>query len=347
MILLIGNFLSRHGFNPTAIEELDNTLSTTYIIKSASHRRNSLLRLLDMLLLIILNRNSCRLIIVDVFSTNAFYYSCIAILLAKIGHIPYLSVMRGGNMPERYKKQPKLFNFLFKKNNIIICPSNYLADFFINRKYRVQIIHNYIDIRKYIMKKRDKIEPNLLWVRSIHSIYNPVMAIKVLFEICKKFPSAHLCMIGPAKDETVSLVEKLIDQLNLRKNVTLTGQLKKKEWIELSNEYDIFLNTTNYDNQPITIIEAMALGLPIVSTNVGGIPNLLSHNKTAKLVGANDVSAMVSQIMDYLSNDHQRIQISTNAREIVEKKYCQEIIIPKWYETIDETIKQKNNDDKD
>ncbi|PPR19544.1 MAG: N-acetyl-alpha-D-glucosaminyl L-malate synthase [Proteobacteria bacterium] len=161
----------------------------------------------------------------------------------------------------------------------------------------------------------------------------------------KKFPLSHLCMIGPAKDETVNLVEKLIDQLNLRKNVTLTGQLKKKEWIELSNEYDIFLNTTNYDNQPITIIEAMALGLPIVSTNVGGIPNLLSHNKTAKLVEANDVSAMVSQIMDYLSNDHKRIQISTNAREFVEKKYCKEIIIPQWFEAIDETIKQKNNYD--
>ena len=150
MILLFGNFLSIHGFNPTAIEELEKTLSSKYVVKSASYKQNSLMRLFDMLLLIIINRKSCQLIIVDVFGTNAFYYSCFVVLLAKICHIPFLSVMRGGVLPERYKKRSKLFNYLFKSNSTIICPSNYLADFFINKKFRVQVIPNYIDIKEYI-----------------------------------------------------------------------------------------------------------------------------------------------------------------------------------------------------
>ena len=56
------------------------------------------------------------------------------------------------------------------------------------------------------------------------------------------------------------------------KKITITGILRKAEWIELSKDYDVFINTTNVDNMPVSVIEAMALGMPIVSTNVGGIP---------------------------------------------------------------------------
>ena len=55
--------------------------------------------------------------------------------------------------------------------------------------------------------------------------------------------------------------------MKIRKNVIFQGRLTKHEWVELSYNYDIFINTTNYDNQPISVIESMALGLPIISTN--------------------------------------------------------------------------------
>ena len=165
------------------------------------------------------------------------------------------------------------------------------------------------------------------------------MAILVLSTIIKKYPDAQLCMVGPKKDNTIDEINSLINKLKLKNNVSITGRLDKKEWISLSSDFDIFINTTNYDNHPVTLLEVMALGLPIVSTNVGGIPNLLVHNETAKLVEANDVSDMVSQIMDYLSNDHARLQISTNARQIVEKNYSKDKIIPKWFKIIDENLK--------
>ena len=113
-------------------------------------------------------------------------------------------------------------------------------------------------------------------------------------------------------------------------------------WINLSKEYDLFLNTTNFDNHPVSLIEAMALGLPIVSTNAGGIPNMLVHNKTAKLVETNDVFSMVSQINEYLSNSKQRIKISINARKNVESNFDKSKVLQQWIKVLNENMKVDN-----
>ena len=341
MILLIGNKLSNRGLNPTSIEKLEENLSSNYSIRSASDKQSSFIRIIEMLSLVFLYRKTCKLIIVDVFGTKAFYFSCLIIFYSKFKNIPVLPVFRGGSLPERYNKNTKLFKYIFNKTILVICPSPFLSDFFSSRKIKTQIIHNYIDIKKYPFKYRERIKPKLLWVRSIHSIYNPVMAIYILKKILEYYPQARLSMVGPIKDNTIELIDKLIFKWNLQEKVTLTGKLEKKEWIELSKDFDIFLNTTNIDNQPVSVIEAMALGLPIVSTNVGGIPNLLTHNQTAKLVDKNNISAMVNEIKDYLSNPSDSLFISKNARELVEAQYDEGVIIPQWISIIDEKMKTR------
>ena len=119
MILLIGNFLSSHGLNPTAIEDLATALSNRYEIKISSDKKNPFFRLLDMAMSVVNNRKRCQLIIVDVFSTYALIFSCLVILLAKLFNIPYIPVLRGGYLSERYRKYPPIFIFLFSNRNII------------------------------------------------------------------------------------------------------------------------------------------------------------------------------------------------------------------------------------
>ena len=116
MILIIGNFLSKHGLNPTAMEDLATALSDRYEIKISSDKKNPFFRLLDMAMSVINNRKKCQLIIIDVFSTYALIFSCLVILLAKLFNIPYIPVLRGGYLPERNKKYPHIFIFLFSMN---------------------------------------------------------------------------------------------------------------------------------------------------------------------------------------------------------------------------------------
>ena len=153
-----------------------------------------------------------------------------------------------------------------------------------------------------------------MWVRSIHAIYNPLMAIKVLNEVLKFSSNAELCMVGPIKDNTIELINELIFKWNLQEKVTLTGKLEKKEWIKLSEEYDIFINTSNFDNLPVSLMEAMALGLPIITTNVGGIPFLINHNSTGILVNQNDSDEIVVAVTDLITQKINGFNLITNAR---------------------------------
>ena len=100
------------------------------------------------------------------------------------------------------------------------------------------------------------------------------MAVKVLQQLQKQYPSATLTMVGPDKDGSLQTTKDFAKSLGI--TVNFSGQLTKEEWWELASKHDIFINTTHFDNTPVSVMEAMALGLPVVSTNVGGIPYLLT-----------------------------------------------------------------------
>ena len=167
------------------------------------------------------------------------------------------------------------------------------------------------------------------------------MAIIVLDRVKQNYPDAQLCIVGPVKD--VNMMEKLeakITHLKLLDNILFTGKLSKKEWTELSQEYDIFINTSNIDNTPITLMEAMALGLPIVSTNVGGIPSLIDDGVTGLLIEPNDSDQMAEAINKLISGKIDGYYITKNARDkisIMDKKE----VIKQWYDIIDNVVLQK------
>ena len=140
----------------------------------------------------------------------------------------------------------------------------------------------------------------------------------VISDLIKNYPDAELCMVGPNKDGTMKNCILLCERLNILNNVKFMGLLSKDEWIKLSYEYDIFINTTNYDNMPVSIIEAMALGFPIVSTNVGGLRYLHEDGTDALLVEKNDISQMVKYITRIIDNSKIAKELSINARKKAE-----------------------------
>ena len=296
-ILYIGNNLVKKTNYATSMDILSSLLKLEgFTIYKSSSKSNKIRRLIEMCFAIIRYKNKVEYVLLDTYSTSNFYYALLTSQLCRLFRLKYLPILRGGNLPYRLKQNPKLSSLIFNNSFQNIAPSGYLKYEFEIKGYTTLLIPNVIPIANYTFKERKKITPKLLYVRAFASIYNPTMAIEVLKELKKIYPEAILCMIGPDKDGTLKDVKQLINTYDLQDSVEITGVLPKKEWHEKSKDFDIFINTTNVDNTPISVIEAMALGLPVVSTNVGGLPYLISSNVDGVLVDKEQPILMANEI---------------------------------------------------
>jgi glycosyltransferase involved in cell wall biosynthesis len=312
-LLYIGNKLSKHGGAPTTIEILGPLLEREgFNVSYASSQRNIYIRMIVMLWSIFQNRKA-DVVLIDTYSTTNFWYAFATAQLCRLLRLKYIPILHGGNLPFRLKNNPKICRMIFSHSYHNVSPSLYLLKKFKEEGFNNLIfIPNGIEIVNYPFKQRKKATPNLLWVRSFAEIYNPLMAVEVFDKLKNKYPEAVLCMVGPDKDGSLLAAKKRGAELGLE--ILFPGKLSKPEWTELAEGYDVFLNSTHFDNMPVSVIEAMSLGLAVVTTNVGGIPFLLEDKKEGLLVQDNDVDEMVLAIEELIENPDLFLSITSQAR---------------------------------
>ncbi len=329
-ILYIGNELSHSGKTATTIDTLSKLLETEgYIVHTASNKKNKLLRLLDMLLTIMKLFKEVDYVLIDTYSTQNFYYAYLCSCLCRMLKLKYIPILHGGNLPNRLKRNPKLSRTIFKGAYVNVAPSEYTKSKFEALGYEnTTCIANAIEIENYPFEKKVLNAVKMLWVRSFSELYNPNLAIKTLYELKQKNVESSLCMVGPENDGTLEKAKDYAKSLDL--DVTFTGKLSKKEWIALSVDCNVFINTTNFDNMPVSVMEAMALGLPVVSTNVGGMPFLIETNKDGVLIEPNDSTAFVNAILDLKEKPEKTLNLTIKARRKVEG-YDWSFVKLKWH----------------
>jgi len=298
-----------------------------------SDKNNQVFRLLDMCYAIYRKRRGTDIILIDTFSTTSFYFAYITSQLARLFKIPYIPILHGGNLPHRLDTSKNMADAIFRSSYRNVAPSGYLKAEFEKRDFDALLIPNTLNIREYPFKLRSKLRPRLLYVRAFAKIYNPCLAIRVLAELKKHYPCAKLCMVGPDKDGTLREILDLVETLNLKDDVEITGVLSKEQWHRKSTEYDVFINTTDFDNTPVSVMEVMALGLPVVSTNVGGVPFLIDDAVDGILVERNNTAAMVRAIVYLLGAPDVVSKMVLNARAKVEG-FDWDVVRAKWIDVL-------------
>jgi glycosyltransferase involved in cell wall biosynthesis len=341
-ILYIGNKLAKRGFTPTAIDLLGESFEAQgYEIKYAGDYRSKFLRLFQMLFSIVRFRNKVDFVLIDTYSSSAFWFALISGLLCKIIGLKYIPILHGGNLPLRLVKSPFFSKILFNGSYTNVAVSNYLKIYFDKAGFKTRLIPNSISISSFPFKERESFGTNILWVRSFSKIYNPNLAAEILFILKKKYPSTILYMVGPDKDGSMDVFKDYAAKLGISEFIKITGRLDKKDWVHIANSCDVFINTTNVDNTPFSLIEAMSLGLPIVSTNVGGIPYLIKNKINGILVDKGDAEAFANSIDQLISDPKQAKQIAQNARQKAES-FSWEVVEKRWHELFLE-LKGKGN----
>jgi glycosyltransferase involved in cell wall biosynthesis len=225
---------------------------------------------------------------------------------------------------------------LYRADNIVV-PSTYLARELSWLGLKFEIIPNTLDLSHYPYRQRSRLEPRLLWMRTFHQTYNPEMALNVLMRVMVLYPQATLTMAG-LDAGLQKEIQKLAFNKGLMTHISFPGILDTPAKYLAGQLHDIYLNTNRVDNMPISIIEMAAMGLPIIATNVGGIPDLLTHGETALIVPSNDDQAMAEAVNCLLANPGLVKNLSINARQMAESFTWQKVS-PLWDQLFSKVLK--------
>jgi len=207
--------------------------------------------------------------------------------------------------PEAYPRPSKLQQFLTRlvanKASIILPVSENLAQAM--RKFGIRsemkVVYNVIDTNVFVPgKKTERLGNKLIHVSSLDPVQkNPLLMFHAFAEISKWKPEMQLHIVS---DGDFSQFKQEIKQFNIDKNIIFHGTLDANEIAALLQNSDLFVLTSRFENLPCVLIEAISCGLPIVSTNVGGIKELVP-SEHGQLVPSEDLEALVSAIKEQLT----------------------------------------------
>lgn len=340
--LYLGNFLHSKGKTPPPAELLLSAWQGKFEIQKASYLKHPILRLLHMLTAVLWGRLSgVQVMLVDVFSSKAFWYALATAELAYALRLPVILVLHGGELPQRFNRSPRASRRLLSHAAAIVSPSGYLQHHAQELSAQtVKVIGNPLQLEQYPFLRKQYSGIHLLWVRSFHQIYRPEMAVEVCKLLSKSWPGVQLTMIGPDKDGSMAQVQQLAKAFGLGTQVRIKGLMSKADWVQESEKTNIFINTTTADNTPVSVLEALALGLPVVSTNVGGIPYLLQHKETALLVNNGDAEAMAQAIQHLMTEPDLREKLIRQGRALAEQMDFKQIA-QQWEVLMEEVVSRK------
>jgi glycosyltransferase involved in cell wall biosynthesis len=328
--LLLGNFFGPTG-TPQVCEELSERLRIAgWPTLTASRYRNRLLRILDMTNSVWQRRNEYDVAQLDVFSGRAFCWAqaCSEALLAC--RKPFVVSLHGGGLPRFADENPARVARLLRSAAAVTAPSAYLARRFRSVRSDIAEIPNPIDLTRHAFRLRRPIVPRIIWLRAFHEIYDPLGAVDVLRGVLAACPEAHLVMVGADRgDGSFERTQAYCRRLGLQNHVEFAGPIPKSDVPQYLDRADVFLNTSRIDNAPVSVTEAMASGLPIVSSNAGGIRDLLTHGQDGLLFDPGDSQGMAEGLIRIATEPGVAEQLVRNARETV-RGFDWSVILPQW-----------------
>lgn len=343
-VLIVGDFSASKVGNASVAEQLAVKLvAAGDQVITTSSRTNRLARVSGMVIDTARHRHSVDVGIVDVYAGMGFRWAEWTTMILNSAGIPVIHVLRGGSLPTFAATQSARVRRLFSASSSVVALSGFLRDAMSSYGTISEIIPNPIQVSDYPYRRRSIAHPRLVWLRTFNALYNPTLAPRVLAELATTNSSIdpeplHLTMYGADQhDGTWEATLATARELAVGDRLSMPGPAPKAEVPARLAEGDIFLNTPNIDNTPISVIEALACGLCVVSTDVGGMPYIVTDGVDGLLVPKDDAKAMAAAVRRVLDNPDLADRLSSNAR-LKAESFDWDKILPRWREHIAKVI---------
>lgn len=253
-----------------------------------------------------------------------------AIAIARLRNTPVIVNYRGGHAESFFAKSWRSVHFMLHRASAVLVPSSFLQDVFSHYQQPSAIVPNILDHQTFFPAKTPGAffagpitAPHCIVTRNLEAIYDVASAINAFHMLWQKLPQAKLTIAGTGPQR--QQLQQQVYQLGLQNAVTFAGRLNTEQMADLYRSADLMLNTSLVDNSPNSVIEAMACAVPVVSTDVGGIPKLVTHGKDALLTQAANVQQMYDFMLQLLEQPALRQQLVENGLQNSQRFHWQAV----------------------
>ncbi|MBL8393516.1 MAG: glycosyltransferase family 4 protein [Candidatus Accumulibacter sp.] len=225
-----------------------------------------------------------------------------AMLVARLRHTPVIINYRGGNADSFFSTGPRYVLNMLARASLRVTPSAFLQRVFAQHALSAEVIPNIIDLSRFAPAAPRSFgqSPHLVVTRNLEPIYDIPTALRALAQIRSSFPGARLTVAGSGPE--LSRLQALVAELGLQDGVHFSGRIANADIPGLYASADCLLNPSTVDNMPISILEAFASGVPVVSTRAGGIPDLVEQGVSGLLVPIGEHEAMARAALRVLQD---------------------------------------------
>ena len=233
-----------------------------------------------------------------------------AIWVARARGVPVVVNYRGGGAADFLARSQRQVRFSMRQVAAVIVPSGFLVNVFQRFGIAAEIVPNILDLARF--RPADAARPGaaarqggprsqVVVARNLEAIYDNATAIQAFALLRQRLPGALLTVAGSGPE--AGRLQALVLALGMNDAVRFTGTLDRDAMVALYATADVSLNPSLTDNSPNSVLESMASGVPVVSTDVGGVPFILEDGRTGLLVPPGDAQAMAAALYRLLTDE--------------------------------------------
>jgi len=248
-----------------------------------------------------------------------------AILVSKLYGKKILLNYHSGEAEDHLRRWPRSTRNILKLVDKVVVPSEYLVRVFAKFGFDTCAIFNLIDLDRFEYRQRTSLRPIFLSNRNLEVHYGVDCLLRAFAYIQREVPDAVLTVVGDGSQR--ESLKNLASELHLQRT-TFTGRVEHEEINRHYSASDIYLNASKVDNQPLSILEAFACGLPVVTTDAGGIPDIVTDEVTGFVVPVGDYAALAARALRLLD---QNLAMTMTERARAEcLRYTPNVVCPQW-----------------
>ncbi|MEA2107181.1 MAG: glycosyltransferase family 4 protein [Bacteroidota bacterium] len=312
-ILIVANYNEgRGGISGVVKNHYDKLKEDSHFIEIFNTKKDVIARIF-LIFPLIFKVKQFQVIHIHGCSGLGFYPIFIGIIASKVfARKKAIITYHGGGAENFLKNHSGFIKWFMKKANYITVMSNFLQNIFAKYQIETVILKNLINIKIETTTQLVIDTPRILSIRSLSTNYNIHDIISAFALIKNKFKGATLQIAGSGPLE--ASLKKQAEEIS---GITFLGQIPNKEITTLMNRNNVFITVPSHDNQPMSILEAFSVGIPVISTKVGGIPDMITDVYNGFLVDVHSSEQIADKVTWIFSNQNKIPEILANAKESV------------------------------